>query len=293
MTAPMSMLERMKAQKAEMDAKSGRREDAVKPKTGTTRYRVLPTWRKDPNDDYYRAFGQHFIPNGDKKSVYLCDEKTNELTCPICDKLREGIARAMTEESKERIKQANAQQTFLINAIDVEADPTKVIVLALPSSVLKMITDIVFNEALEADALGDVERANTNILTDITKGVDIRIDRSGTGLTTKYSVQTCMSGSKPLTQAIIDQIKDLDAFIARHNPLGLTKALDAAAMLTGIKSSGASAIAPRLAPAAPVAYPAYGDAEDAEFEETLAMAGTSSTATVIDPDDLDAALGSL
>lgn len=215
-----TLKEMMAAKKAQIAQNSGKGEKTVTPQVGSTRYRILPSWRELSDPAFYHDFGQHFIR--DKKGVLVvgyivCAEKTFAKPCVICDAIREGIFDATTDEEKALLKGANARDRVLLNVLDIDKDASTPIILELTGGTFDQLIDIYQQNA-------DKENESFNILTDINEGVDIIITRTGVGLKTEYSIQPAIKGSKPVSAAILAKLNDLDKFVVQEQALGIAKA---------------------------------------------------------------------
>lgn len=227
-----TLKELMAAKKAQIAEQSGRRVNTVKPKQGSTRFRILPSWRGVDEDQFYHDFGQHFIKDekGQIKAVYVCVEKTYSKPCVICDMIREGIHESKDDDQKALLKQAFASGRVLVNALQVETDRTTPVILELSPTTFDKIIDIYQQNV-------DDDDESFNIITNINDGVDIIITRAGTGLTTEYSVQPALKGSKPVGKEVLAKMANLDEFVAQEQELALLKATSAAReVISGTKA---------------------------------------------------------
>lgn len=236
-----NLKEMMMKKKAQIASSSGgERTQALK--AGRNVLRILPSWKKG-SDVFFHDYGLHYVPMGDKKQAYLCEFKTFERNCPLCDAIREGIINATNDKDKAMFKDASASGRILVNAIDVEKDPNTPFILNLPPSVFDKIMDIVIENCDEESGSADF-----NIVTDLKRGVEIIINKTGAGLNTEYSVQPSLKAGKPISPEVMKKIKDLDAFVQSELESGRAKAL------------------PKFVTTAALPYPTAAKTEDSPFE---------------------------
>lgn len=141
---------------------------------GQTDIRILPPINN--SDPFFYATGYHYL-NG--TSIYCRRWNEEDPTCPVCAHASK-LWNKFKETGEERIKKEAtslfAKQLYIYNAIvrdDEEGD--KVVVLQTGKGVKDNITDLVLDPNI-----GDISH--------VLKGRDISITRSGSGITTKYSV---------------------------------------------------------------------------------------------------------
>lgn len=208
----------------------GNRERAVKPPSGESRWRILPSWRDKEHPEYaqfWRDFGQHFIKGNDGKlqSVYVCVDKTFDKECPLCLELYNYMSMAQTDAQKEKIREAYANTDILVNAIDrsKKTDSTEVVLLALRPTAFKAVLNE-YEAALRDLEDGGVEFSDDfNPITDLAKGMDIRITRTGQGMSTEYNVSRC-NVSKPVPESAMANAKNLDDYVEQESNSALLKA---------------------------------------------------------------------
>jgi hypothetical protein len=127
---------------------------------------------------------------------------------------------ANDDKTKERLKEMQASQTILVNALRLDgadASRTKPVLLALGPRLFGDIMTI-------SEQNPDEEDENFDIITDVTRGVDIIITREGTGLSTKYTVNAALTGSKPVDQQALANLTNLDEYVAQSTVESLQKA---------------------------------------------------------------------
>lgn len=190
--------DKLKEQQQVLDARNARGGSSVKyftPKQGMNNVRLLPPWLEDgvQCEDVYKEVGMHFGvgPNG---LSFVCSGQG----CPICEfveRLRNSGDPADLEMS-ETIK---AKVRYSSNIIDLDdpvytekdvqeykskmKDPTKEVPFAVGDSKIQLFS-------YGSDVCGKLLRLFNALkldISDLDKGYNIIIDRSGTGRNTKYN----------------------------------------------------------------------------------------------------------
>jgi len=271
-----NLQELLKNKKKAIAAASGRRENTTKLQSGKNRIRVLPSWRGDGDVQFYHDFGNHFIKDDvDSKkptAVYMCVDKTFGKPCPVCDAIEAGINSSASDDTKAALKASKASGRILVNALMLDKDKNTPVILELSPTTFDKVIDIITDNP-------DEENDAFNIATDVKNGVDIVITRSGTGINTEYSVIPALKGSKPVPKAALDNLFNLDEYVAQEYESGMNKAIAAVSTVSGAlpspKKSSASSDTPfdedvpefESAPKAVDKAAADDDALDGEFEE--------------------------
>jgi gp32 DNA binding protein like len=242
-----SLKDLMLKKKQQIAQSTGRFAKAVKPKMGTSRWRILPSWRQlekwertSADQDihqFWHDFGQHYIKdqNGELRAVYVCASKTFDKPCQVCETLREGYSKAATDEDKMLIKESFASGRVLVNALDVSSDPTTPVVLELSPTTFDLFLNLYMQNI-------DPKNEDFNIVTDPNEGLDINITREGTGINTKYSISPVIKGSKAVPSEVLEKMTDLDAYVAQETAQGLIKASQEASKLVHYAGGEAPAI---------------------------------------------------
>jgi len=154
--------------------------------------RILPA-RKGATSPFSEVY-QHMIkPPGGKMFSINCPQKASGAHCPVCAKVEE-LRNSDIEADKALAKDMAAKLQVSCNAIVRKPEGEGDIgLLRLPRGVYEEILalgkhpDVLAEYEDEEDENGDpLEYVD---LTHPTKGFDIRIEKSGTGLTTKYKVE--------------------------------------------------------------------------------------------------------
>ena len=237
----MSLLALLKAKKQDLAA--GKRRKTVKPTDGTTRWRILPSWR-GAGQQFWHDFGQHFVKNAAKEitAIYMCTDKTFGKPCAVCEAVSQGMKAATDDHTMEILKDARSTGRILLNALHLDGPtPTEVQVLELPPTVFNMLIEI----AEEWEAADDS-------VFDIAKGKDILIGRTGTGKTTKYTVQV---GAKvtPVPAGVMDKLHDLDEYVAQESNERQLRALNSVRSVSGLLAAPSSSSTPTPRPLAAAA----------------------------------------
>ena len=201
-----SLKEIIAKKKQQIAEQTGKGVRTVRLKVGKNRVRLLPSWRGEDDLEFWRDFGQHYIKgmDGKMKSVYVCVDKTYGKPCPVCEAVKFGVDNAESDTIRQKILESRAQGRVLVNAL-VESDRETPVILELSPTTFEKILDIVDQED------------SYNVVTDLKKGIDLIIIKSGAGITTEYNVTTVISGSKPVDPSVMERINDLDLFVAQEN----------------------------------------------------------------------------
>lgn len=206
---------------------------------GTTKLRVMGTWRGDGEPlAISHNYGQHFVKaaDGSVLAVYVCQSKTYQKPCPVCEAIAAGTARAGSEEQKALLKEASAGQRYLINAIAVESNPGEVKVYDIPGTVFEGILSVAQQYLKEADKsiFGS-------------DGVDLNITREGTGVTTKYTVAASLR-STTVNTSMDKKVVDLDKFVVQETAERERKALTSVSSIAGVSLGMSASMTGLIAP---------------------------------------------
>ena len=215
--------------KASKKAASTQFQRTAKPKPGRSVWRILPGWdSKNPNQ-FFHAYGQHFIKDmeGKLKVVIGCPDKTFDEPCEICDAIQEAARNAPNDKMREKILDSRSTQRFLFNAINVDEDPNKVEILEVGSGLFR---DFIAN-IQEDESLIDAE-----------KGRDFVINREGTGLNTRYSLAVrSQDKSISVNKSVLMSLNNLEEYVTEDFEAKKKKALTALGVATGAALAGSSA----------------------------------------------------
>ncbi|CCG43333.1 hypothetical protein [Magnetospirillum molischianum] len=238
-----NLMDIIKQKKQGIAAASGRREKTVKPPPGKSRWRILPTWKKDGDPTFFHEFGQHFIKDqtGELKAVYVCTDKTFGKPCELCDAVASAISSATDDDLIKALTEAKSKTRYLLNAIQPDGENAgEVVILDLSPTTFEKILDVMEEHGAE--------------MIDPDAGIDIIIERKGKGLNTEYSVVPAAK-SKPVNKTLLAQLNDLDAYVNQEYEAGLNKAFQALSAVSGRAAlpSGARAAltGPKDKPATP------------------------------------------
>ena len=165
-----------KARQDDIDSNTGNGLYALTFKNGTTTIRILPPW--SDKGMWYEPITEHFIAS--KKRSVTCSEPLFG-RCPVC----EHGAYLAGNGHQEEAKNFRPSTKYLVNALVLSEPNGKLTikdgikVFKLPSGVKATLLD--FDVDASGDGWGDI--------TDYFHGVNVKVDRSGQGLNTKYSVK--------------------------------------------------------------------------------------------------------
>jgi hypothetical protein len=283
------LLAMLAKKKAKLDSK-GNDFRPFRPADGKTIIRILPSWRGldedgDPNP-FWHDFGVHWIKALDDKgaekvqSVYACPDRTFGEECEVCATIGAAVnyAKDLGDETMEKlVKQANAAENFLMN-VQVLSHQDKAQKLV---PVVMQCGSVIFKQVLAIMESYLDEEVDIDI-TDLDKGVDLIIERSGKGRDTEYTVIASPKGSRKTK--ITGELVDIDKIVAtefaknkeQRAIAGMSKAIGVE--VVGAASSTTKetkAIAP---PASSILDEA--DAEEAEIIEEVAVAEVEEVAEV-------------
>lgn len=295
----MDLLALAKAKMSNMDAKSGRRAATVKAQLGKTKIRVLPGWRNG-DQTFWQDFGLHFIhgvtPDKDGKTlraIYLCVDKVHGRPCPICEAISSGIATTKDDAVHKALGDSASSSCVLVNALVLTGDDKETpVIFELRPSVFRQILDLI-------PEYGDI--------TSLDEGIDLIINREGSGLNTKYTTMPAAK-SAPVPKSVMDKLNDLDEYVKQEYDQGLNKALIAVGAVAGALPAPSSSASASIANDSDELGSVLEDDEPIEGEivsETLVedvveapVAESAATATVdtsntVSDDELDDLLAEL
>ena len=295
-----SIQELIAAKQKEIAAKKGRQR-AFKFPIGKTKIRILPSWRGDGEMQFWHDFGTHFIKDdkGETAAIYVCTDKTYNRDCEICKSIGLGIKNAHDDETIELLKEANAGQQYLMNAlIRGDENSKEPVLLAVGIGVFSDICDII-------EEYDDI--------TDLENGIDLTVTREGSGRRdTKYTVIPAAKSAK-VPKEVMTKVVNLDEYVAQEDDGNLHKAIAAVASSAGllpsarpatpasaalVDKSASKSIADDLAD--DVLEAEISELDESEEEMMAAMSGELDTAATeessddeLNDDDLDELLADL
>lgn len=263
----MNFQDVLKKKRQELNERN--RPKAEKLRDGRNRYRLLPGWRKNGDPTFDHSFGQHFIKDasGAITAVYLCTSHTFGQTCQICEAIRSGFRNKPDSATEELLKEAGASKQILANMLHRDGkEPNKPMVFGLPVSVYEDMFKII--EQYWEDGINALDLEN---------GVDFIIERTGSGIGTRYSVMVAPKSS-PVSADVMQRLVDLDEYVKQESDQALAKALAAMSNVSGLL-------------AAPAAIPSSYGSYTTPAASTLAPAVAAPTVApqrMIDPELLAA-----
>lgn len=267
-----SLLELLKQKKQQMAA--GRKKTAKIP-DGNSRWRILPSWRKE-GGQFWHDFGAHYIrtPGAEKPVVYVCTEKTFGKPCEVCSTLGAAIKATTDDATLKLLQDARSGGRVLVNAVQLDSEaPGEVVILELPPTLFEQIVNI----AQEWEEAGEsIFGAGPG------KGKDLLVTREGTGKATKYQVQVSPKVTS-LSVDVLKKLNNLDEFVAQESDEGRQRALTSVKAAAGLISAPTTAagIAPsRLAAPAAARTIIEDDVVDVPHREVSAPAPAPAPAPV-------------
>lgn len=276
----------IKKTKQEHAAKKASNMRTLKPLPGRHTYRILPTWRLNTMPEecekeaqpFWHDFAQHWVraeKNG-KPVAYICLEKTFGADCPICSAIGRGISASNDDETVELLKDANAAQKYLFNVLHRSSTdkPNEVQVFEVGNKIFEQVLEFVTE-------YGDI--------TDLKDGLDLIINREGSGLDTKYTVMPAAK-HKPVDKSVMANLFDLDAVVKQENETKLNLALDNLSKASGVLP------APSRGGSSRASLVDMSDVEDADYSDStddVAAEDVSDAGDDISDDELDDLLGDL
>lgn len=222
--------------KANKKATSGNKQRTVKPRQGRSVWRILPGWDAAEPNVFYHAYGQHFIkgPDGKVKAVVGCQDKSFDEPCEVCQAVQDAARNAPNDKMREQILESRSTQRFLFNAIDVDNDPNKVVILEVGTGLFR---DIIANISEDLSII------------DADEGRDFAITRDGTGLNTKYSLAVRgKANSISVPKSALMEMNNLSEYVSEDFEASQQKALKALGISAGTAIGGGSAAAALTGP---------------------------------------------
>lgn len=199
-----SMMDIIKAKRAQIAVQTGRGGDIKKPRDGKNRIRVLPAWRTGTGqaEPFWHDFGQHWIKDTDGalKAVVGCKEKSYGHACEMCDFLAEKSREIADDDLLKALGESKAKGAIILNVLILDGDASE-----KETPVIYQLTPTTFDQVLAImDEYGDV--------TDPKEGTDIVIEKSGKGLNTEYKVMAAAK-SQPVPAVALGRLHNLDEFV--------------------------------------------------------------------------------
>jgi len=234
-------------------------------KEGLTQVRILPPYSE--KGVWYRKIEEHRLLI-DKKSRFFTCPGIEEMPCPICEK-GEALYAAGGADNVEEAKSLQTRSKYLYNVLVISSPSTGDDACEFGKVYMMQSGVQVFKQILELD---QDEATGWADITDLEKGVNITIKRSGKGLDTSYDVNPHGSGRSSIVEALAAQgidinsleLIDLDKQLMPPSYEDLEQALNGAAFKKEFPGAGRNKVVlktesapavpqPVEAPAAPVA----------------------------------------
>jgi hypothetical protein len=178
------------------------------PKVGKNTIRILP--EVGDMEFFYQTVGKHNFPPDGKRSVY-CPQFTSqgELDCPVCEVIDE-LKKAGDKASKELAGMLGLRKSYWMNVVDRANEDAGPQIYTPGVIVMGSISSLI----LDPD-YGDI--------TDLAKGVDITIEREGTGRETKYEVRpkprtSPLHADQDVIEEWLEKAKDLTVVEVSDDP---------------------------------------------------------------------------
>lgn len=180
MAAKKSSVDRLAALRAKLattDMGGGGGGGFWSPKVGRNTIRILP--EVGEMEFFFQTVGRHNLGEGQNAKQIYCPNFTSEgdLACPICE-TRSMLYKQNKQGDKsagELAKQLGVRRSYWMNVIDRSNEDAGPLVFTPGVTIMNALAALVSDPEY-----GDI--------TDIYEGVDIKIERTGTGLDTEYQV---------------------------------------------------------------------------------------------------------
>ncbi len=173
--------------------KVGSGSDFWSPSDGENRIRVMPPATEDQEDFWFKT-GTHFNVGPDERSVpcpALSGISESCFLCRIVKRLGKG-----DEDEQAEAEGMGARPRYLISIVDLNDAEAGVQVWPCPVTVFRLLKKFRLNE----DEYGD--------MTDFADGYDIKVDRTGSGINTKYDAIPARQNTAFPSKALLDHCVD-------------------------------------------------------------------------------------
>jgi hypothetical protein len=161
--------------------------------------RILPPW--EGSEDITRIFGKHWGLGSEGKINVFCPKQCFGEPCPICEQLSILWKRNPSEEQKEWLRRVGAAPRYYANVVDMNNPDEGPQIAELPKTVMEEIWNIMLDDEV---GLGDISNPD--------KGYDLIIDKTGKGLSTRYTIRAKRTPSA-IDKSYVDQVVNLDTFV--------------------------------------------------------------------------------
>lgn len=177
----------------------------ITPKDGSNYYVVLPGWDENARENFFHDYGAHYANIDNGFSSVVCGYATFKQPCPICDAIFKLQHEAGdNEEAKQAIQRLRAQQQFLLNVIDVgnmkSGQEPQIDILRVSKTTFDAILSVIDEWAEQ--------------VFDENNPIAIRIDRTGQGFNTKYTVTPSNKRVKIDSASVYKRLNNLDSWVA-------------------------------------------------------------------------------
>lgn len=156
--------------------------DFWSPPEGESRIRVMPPWDADA-EAFWFATGTHFNVGPDERAVACPDMSGVSDSCYIC-RLVKRLSRGDEDERAES-DAMNARPRYLLSIVDLGSPQNGVQVWPAPKTIFRQLKKFWLNE----EDYGD--------FTSFKDGFDILVEKTGTGLNTRYDCTPTRSKEFP------------------------------------------------------------------------------------------------
>lgn len=189
--------ERMRSEKV------GSGSDFWTPPDGESRLRLMPP-ASEENEDFWFKTATHFNVGPDERSIPCPAESGVSESCFLC-RLVKRLGRGDEDEQSEA-EDMGARPRYLVSVVDYSDPEAGVQIWPCPVTVFRQLKKFRLNE----DEYGD--------MTDLETGYDIILDRTGTGINTKYDATPARKNSvfpsKELLKHRVESVAELFHSIA-------------------------------------------------------------------------------
>ncbi|PHM52349.1 regulator [Xenorhabdus hominickii] len=239
-----TLLDLIRAKRQDMVTKrAGRGVDTVKLPIGIRYLRVFPN-PEDPNGVFYQQFGMHFVKTKedgkDKTVATVCKTATYGESCEICEAVME--AKAIYKGNKdmeEMINEIRSSQRYLVNGtVTPTPDMTSISAAQLIELPQTVFEDLM--KSIEEDMADEI-----GLPLDVKVGYCFKVERTGAGRETKYSVSPVRKDGKAAIPAnLFSTMHNLENFAnGQVDANKLAIASKAVSSLTGVSVAVSSTLA--------------------------------------------------
>lgn len=195
----MSNLLKLIQKKQKQIAEGKNRLSTIRPKDGTNRYRLLPSW-KGEGEEFWHDYGAHWVKDaaGGRKGTFTCLKKTHGQRCPVCE-LMDKLKKGTDETTAKIIDQAYATQRVLVNVLEVHGDkPNEPQILEMAITAFQDLLNMIARD-------GDIYLR-------LKGGHDFTITKTGQFRNTSYQVLPCMDATD-VDPSVLKKLPNLDTAV--------------------------------------------------------------------------------